>query len=75
MENVSFDISLYEEEEEAYSEFLEKGVKKLDDIELVTIHALLARCEYILDRNRKFIEMVEDELLTRLSKKVRFGRN
>ena len=74
MENMSFDKSLYEEEEEAYSEFLEKGARKLGDIELITVHALLARCEFTLDKKRKFVEIVEDELLERLSKKVRFGR-
>lgn len=71
MENMSFDSSLYEEEGEAYSEFLEKGAKKLDDIELITVHALLARCEQTLDKERKFIAIVEDEIFARMNARIR----
>lgn len=67
MSEVEDDSILYVLEQMAYDEFLKKGVKGLDDTDLIVVHALLARCENILDRERKFIRLVEHELLIRLS--------
>jgi len=67
MSEVENDKILYILEQMTYVEFLKKGVKGLNDTELVVLHALLARCEYIMDRQRKYIRLVEHELLLRLS--------
>lgn len=67
MSEVEDDSILYAIEQMAYDEFLKKGVQGLDDTDLIVVHALLARCENILDRERKFIRLVEHELLIRLS--------
>lgn len=67
MSEVEDNSILYAIEQMAYDEFLKKGVKGLDDTDLIVVHALLARCENILDRERKFIRLVEHELLIRLS--------
>lgn len=56
-------------EQETYTVFIRKGVKGLDDIDLITVHGLLTRCEHTLDKQRKFIDLVEDELLLRMNKK------
>jgi len=69
MNHISFDSSLYEEEQEAYSQFIENGVKGLDDIDLITVHGLLARCGNILDKQHNLLDIVEDELYGRLSEK------
>lgn len=74
MESMSFDSALYEAEQEAFTEFMEKGVKGLDDVGLITVHALLARCEYVLDKQHRLVDIVEDELLRRMNKKTKFGR-
>jgi len=64
-----FDRVLCFLERETYIVFLRKGVKGLDDVDLITIHALLARCEHTLDKQRKFIDLVEHELLKRMTKR------
>ncbi len=73
MKHVQFDVALYEEEQVAFSEFLEKGVRVLGDIDLITVHGFLTRCEHVFDKDRKFIDIIEKELLKRMSKKTRFG--
>ncbi len=67
MSEVENDKILYILEQMTYVEFLKKGVKGLNDTELVVLHALLARCEYTMDKQRKYIRLVEHELLLRLS--------
>lgn len=73
MKHVPFDVALYEEEQIAFSQFLEKGVRALSDIDLITVHGFLARCEHAFDKGRKFIDIIEKELLKRMSKKAKFG--
>ncbi|MFQ5920637.1 MAG: hypothetical protein ACE5JV_01305 [Nitrososphaerales archaeon] len=65
----SFDSYLYVEERVVYNEFLMKGAKALDDTDLITVHGFLARCEGAIDRQRQFINIVEEELLFRLSQR------
>ena len=67
MSEVEDNSILYAMEQMAYNDFLKKGVKGLDDNDLIAVHALLARCEFIFDRERKFIRLIEHELLMRLS--------
>jgi hypothetical protein len=66
---MAFDKYLYIEECVAFKEFLEKGVKRLDDMDLITIHTFLARSEHTLDMQHRFLRQVEDELLFRLNQK------
>ncbi len=68
MSEVKNDQILYVLERMVYDQFLKKGVKGLNNTELVVIHAVLARCECILDKECKFIRIVEHELLLRLRK-------
>ena len=61
---------LYVLEQMAYNDFLKKGTKALDDIDLIVVHALLARCEHAMDRQHNLIRQVEHELLFRLTRRI-----
>ncbi len=61
------DMALYVLERATYIEFLKKGVKGLDNLDLIVLHAILARCGNALDKDDKLIREVEHELFSRLT--------
>ncbi|MGH9922040.1 MAG: hypothetical protein ACRD38_04755, partial [Nitrososphaerales archaeon] len=61
------DTALYVLERATYIEFLKKGVTRLDNLDLIVLHATLARCEPALDKDCKLIHEVEHELFSRLN--------
>jgi hypothetical protein len=70
MTEAESNTALYVLERATYIEFLKKGVKKLDNLDLVVLHAILARCGSALDKDGKLIREVEHELFFRLNKQA-----
>ena len=69
MSKAENDEILYVLERATYAEFLEKGVERIDDIDLIVLHAFLARCEPAIDQDRRLIREVEYELFYRLKQR------
>jgi|GEM_PF-3052300 len=70
MSKVENNVALYVLERATYIEYLKKGVTRLDNLDLVVLHAILARCEPALDKDSKLIREVEHELFFRLNKQA-----
>lgn len=70
MSKAEKDMALYVLERATYIEFLKKGVKGLDNLDLIVLHAILARCGNALDKEGKLIRHVEHELLLRLAERT-----
>jgi hypothetical protein len=62
--------ALYVLERATYIEFLKKGVARLDNLDLVVLHAVLARCGTAIDKDSKLIREVEHELFFRLNEQT-----
>ena len=69
MSRAENDETLYVLEHAAYTEFLKKGVERIDDIDLIVLHAFLARCEPAMDKDRRLIRELEYELFFRLKQR------
>jgi len=67
MSKAENDMALYVLERATYIEFLKKGVRGLDNLDLIVLHAILARCGPALDKDSKLIREVEHELFLRLT--------
>ena len=70
MSKTENDMALYVLERATYIEFLKKGVKGLDSLDLIVLHGILARCEPTLDKDSKMIREVEHELFFRLTQRT-----
>ncbi|HLE34572.1 MAG TPA: hypothetical protein VI698_01650 [Nitrososphaerales archaeon] len=70
MSKVENNMALYVLERATYIEYLKKGVARLDNLDLVVLHAILARCGSALDKDSKLIHEVEHELFFRLNKQT-----